>query len=74
MSMKMSYAAFELAVDRLLSNSRGRHPLSVYDLPQREVLKAYHEGVTAEEFVAAQTSPPGAPGQSEESPDQSSLF
>jgi hypothetical protein len=72
--MKLSYAAFELAVDRLLSNAGGRKARSVYDLPQRDLLRAYHEGLSPEDFSSSlQTESQPAPVSSE-SPDQSSLF
>jgi hypothetical protein len=69
--MRLSYAAYELAVDRLLSRSC-RNTRSIFDLPPRKVLDAYHQGVSPEELAATLES-------SEKSPDanlsgQSSLF
>ena len=51
--MSLSYQEFELAVDRHLSQGSQRNALSVYDLPQRELLAAYHEGMAPEAFTLA---------------------
>jgi hypothetical protein len=76
--MKLSYAAFELAVDRLLSAQSLRNTRSVYDLPQRDLLMAYHEGLSPETFVHSYAQTPSdkaeAKSQTSDAQEQSTLF
>ncbi len=72
--MKLSYAAFELAVDRLLSSGCVRNARSVFDLPQRDLLKAYNEGLSPEIFTESLQQTTFSKPHEEESSGQSSLF
>jgi hypothetical protein len=72
--MKLSYAAFELTVDRILSNTSTRNAPSVYDLPQRDLPKAYNEGMSPEAFSRSLQHGSVSKAPVQESSDQSSLF
>lgn len=72
--MKLSYQEFELALDCLLLNSRPPLKISIYDLPQRTLLAAYHEGLPPEDFMCAYLADKKAAFTPSSSQDQASLF